>query len=164
MKSFLVYIAISYSCLFWAQSDSIAITIEDICPDVFQKYQLDSTYSDFYVDTNQDTTYFNKRSCVILPQLTIPGTTIWMTKDGLAHGNYTYFYDNFHGKRKLSGEFSEGYFISGTETQYYRNGQPKHKGRYQNGVRAGIWRFYTKEGKLEFKCEFSNGICAELDE
>ncbi|MEX1002014.1 MAG: hypothetical protein WDZ35_07855 [Crocinitomicaceae bacterium] len=147
-----------------AQSDSIQITLEDLCPDLFTDTKVDSTYSNFYIAEEKDTIFFNNLKCVMLHQLTTPGTTIWVTKNGVANGIHEYTYKTSTGWTTISGVFKSGYFISGIETQYFPNGNKKCFGKYTENQRSGIWKWYTEDGKLEFKCEFIQGVCTELDE
>jgi antitoxin component YwqK of YwqJK toxin-antitoxin module len=47
--------------------------------------------------------------------------------------------------------------FSGLAVQYHNSRDLQRKGSYLNGLPHGIWEFYTKRGKLEFKDSYENG-------
>lgn len=160
-------IIISISLLPWlahSQTDSSVVTLDDICPDLFRTSPTDSTYQNYYVTEHSDTFYFENKRCAILPQLTDPGTTIWRTKTGYAHGflHWTYFSDGI--KNQISGTFENGRFISGTCFEYYQNGMIKKIGEYENGIGTGIWTWYNINGSIDFQGEMINGVCESVDD
>jgi len=162
MKLILTQILVFLSIGLNAQFDTITIKHIDLCPNLYKDVKVDSTYANFYVVEHKDTIYFNNLRCVMLHQLTTPGTIIWYTKKGLAHGFLEYKYETSSGRVKLSGNFRSGYFTNGNEVRYYTNGEIKCLGQYSNGQRIGIWKWYTENREFDFKCEFIDGICVEL--
>ena len=48
--------------------------------------------------------------------------------------------------------WSEGYFKDdlrdGFGTTWHKNGQKNYEGAYKEGIRVGIWKFWTPQGEL----------------
>jgi hypothetical protein len=89
MKSFLFVIFLLPLNL-RSQSDTLSITRDDLCPNLFQDSAIDSSYVHFYITELGDTVYFNNLSCVMLNQLTEQPSFIWRTKNGNADGKCSY--------------------------------------------------------------------------
>ena len=55
--------------------------------------------------------------------------------------NFSEFYES--GELKISGKFENG-LKEGIWKIYYKNGKIKEKGKYKNGDKVGIWKSYYK--------------------
>ncbi len=143
----------------FAQNDSLNIQHIDICPNLFKDSMIDSSYINFYIENNIDTIYFNNVHCVQLHQITDPfGTTLWKTNNGVANGQLEYHYEIEDEWIIKKGQFSNGYFVNGFEEVYYSNGKLKTHGAYENGRTSGVWKWYTEDGKLDYKSKIIDGI------
>jgi antitoxin component YwqK of YwqJK toxin-antitoxin module len=88
----------------------------------------------------------------MIHRITTPyGITQLRTKDGYANGKYEWVFISHGTKTHISGFFSNGLLMDGTWFEYYPGGQVKEGGEYKNGVRVGIWTWYTPEGEIEFQ-------------
>lgn len=58
---------------------------------------------------------------------------------------------------KTQGDYS-GNLLHGPFIQYYKEGQLKEKGAYTNGLKNGIWRYFTNTGQLRLYEEWDKGI------
>ncbi|NOQ73663.1 MAG: hypothetical protein GQ574_16775 [Crocinitomix sp.] len=161
MKVVYILFLLFLTSVTFGQKDTIRLDQIDFCQDVFKESPTDSTFSHYCVK-DMDTLYFSEMRCVIMPQLTTPGTVIWKTKDGLANGEIRYCYSSYFGYSVRVGEYSKGYFVNGIETEYFKNGNIKSTGKYSRGERVGSWKYFLESGELEFECEFVDGICSDL--
>lgn len=166
MKSFL-FVLFLLPLNLRSQSDTLSITRDDLCPNLFQDSVVDSTYIHFYINNFKDTIYFNDLNCVVRSQLTEPPSFLWVTKNGFAHGEYSYNYWNGREQIVLKGEFSEGYFIDGLKEIYYETGELKAKGPMGGVFPVGFWENYKKDGTLNYRVqyfEYGYGKVIEVEE
>jgi len=66
-------------------------------------------------------------------------------KDDIQHGKSLRF--AWNGTVILEENFEQG-VIDGKRTEYYEDGQLKADELYQNGLRTGVWKYYSPQGEL----------------
>lgn len=71
----------------------------------------------------------------------LEGVVLYYFKDKTVYRKVTYMYG------KVVGNFYE----------YYSSGELKEAGKYENGLREGIWKVYSKNGKIQSKGKYSKG-------
>lgn len=81
-----------------------------------------------------------------------------ISTDSLAHPfiikngkKLTYFED---GTLKTETEVDESLLEHGTHREYYPNGDIKVKGKFEKGVKKGVWKYYDMQGDIERKEDF----------
>lgn len=75
-------------------------------------------------------------------------------KEGLRHGDWTYFHDN--GQIKNQGQYVSGR-KEGVWLGYYRTGKLFYKGAYKDGKKDGPWVSYYEDETLFYQGEFRSG-------
>ncbi len=149
----------------YAQRDSLKVTREDICTDLYREEPTDSTYQSFYITEQEDTFYFENTTCVIMKLPVDPyGLVIYNTKSGRAQGwmEWAYFVDNrmIH----ICGTFEQGVFVEGVRTSYYKSGSVESIAEFMNARPSGNWTHYLEDGSVEFECTYVDGVCINLND
>lgn len=89
------------------------------------------------------------------------------SKQGSKEGLFRYFDEAgkptaaaiYQGDRKVSeGEVSEVGALQGHWTEYYGTGEKRAEGEYKDGKKDGPWTFFHREGQVEQKGIYVNGL------
>ncbi len=66
----------------------------------------------------------------------------------------TVYFDNGvpHTITEMDGTIADGAYI-----EYYENGLPKVKGRFNRGLKNGTWKYYRLDGSYDYKEKYENG-------
>ncbi len=91
------------------------------------------------------------------------GKTTYYTTDGKIQCEENYIFDTLHGKYDYYNDekiMIQGYYHKGncdsTWSYYHRNGNLESKGKYDNGVEIGIWQIFNPDGLVIAECNFND--------
>ncbi len=70
-----------------------------------------------------------------------------MLQSYFKNGLWEHYYSN--GQLRYSTFFNRGKHIDGIYKEFYSNGQIAILGRYENGIKVGLWEFFDRNGSIE---------------
>jgi antitoxin component YwqK of YwqJK toxin-antitoxin module len=97
----------------------------------------------------QETIWLNKNL-----NKTIQTEAVYYKLGNATDGAVSFFYMNKTIYRKVF--FSDGN-LNGKFLEYYNSGELKEIGRYEKGLREGVWKTYYKSGKIKERGKYKNG-------
>ncbi|MFH2094067.1 MAG: hypothetical protein ABIJ16_00090 [Bacteroidota bacterium] len=83
----------------------------------------------------------------------VDGNTVVKGEDDAYSGQVVMFYEN--GQTQFVENVKEGK-KHGVYEGYYKTGLKKTQGRYENGKRKGVWKWWNEKGEVYYQVDYSS--------
>lgn len=156
MKSLTILLLFNLSFLCFNAQITIEQKDLSINPKNGSKVRLDSTFVNFIIIDKSDTVFFNSPeavfTCNYLQKLDRKHNNCCIIVDGkLVSGSVILHIENKENIIEYRGTVINGHYETGYFKKYYLDNTIALIGKYENNWKVGVWKTFSKTGKIESK-------------